>query len=630
MRNRSNSLRIQTYIAFLVAVALLCVVSADPPGVLGWRPLGFVLLPVVYIIYRYYRRYLDHLEAEKTHIEEMAALHLRTIEALALAIEAKDRTTHAHLSRVRAYAVQIGEAMGLSGAEMEALRAASLLHDIGKLAVPEHIVCKPGRLTPEEFEVMKIHPVVGAEILQRVEFPYPVAEIVRAHHEKWDGSGYPNGVRGEDIPIGARILAVVDCLDALTSDRHYRPALPLELAMAELSRLSGTAFDPTVVDTLQQVYTDLDSGDRSTPPRKLCTDVKVERGEAPAAGFELSGPVPEHGGTECEFQSSAASREVEELLHDMARDLSNSLLLEEILSAVADRLRRLVPYDAIAVYVARQGRLVPEFVDGERSRSLSFLDIPIGQGLSGWVARTGRPVLNGNPAVEAAWPATSPDLAALHSAAAVPLMGYRGPVGVLTLYRTEPDAFSRDHIQLLLAATSKASPAIDNALRFRRADSATTDYITDLPNARALLPRLESELARSRRTNEPLTVLVCDLVGFRQINDRYGHVAGNKVLRAVAAALRECCREYDYVARIGGDEFVLILPASDRDAMGRRIAELREIGARAGRKSAGIEQLTMRIGQAFFPHDGDRPEQLLAEAERRMEQSRQGDGVAVA
>ena len=158
-------------------------------------------------------------------------LHLRTIEALALAIEAKDHTTHDHLQRVRVYAIEVAKELGVTVRRMEALHAAALLHDIGKLAVPEHIISKPGRLTPEEFEKMKIHPLVGAEILERVRFPYPVVPIVRAHHEKWDGSGYPFGLKGEEIPIGARILSSVDFLDALASDRQYRRALPLEEVM---------------------------------------------------------------------------------------------------------------------------------------------------------------------------------------------------------------------------------------------------------------------------------------------------------------------------------------------------------------------------------------------------------------
>ena len=188
-------------------------------GIIDWQT-SLLVLPVVYLIYRSYRLYLGKLEDEKRHVEEMANLHLRTIEALALAIEAKDHTTHDHLQRVRVYAVEVAKELNLVPDDMEAVHAAALLHDIGKLAVPEHIISKPGRLTPEEFEKMKIHPLVGAEILERVRFPYPVVPIVRAHHEKWDGSGYPLGLKGEQIPIGARILSAVDFLDALASDRQ--------------------------------------------------------------------------------------------------------------------------------------------------------------------------------------------------------------------------------------------------------------------------------------------------------------------------------------------------------------------------------------------------------------------------
>jgi len=167
---------------------------------LNWET-SLLLVPAVYVIYRSYRLYLGKLEDEKRHVEEMANLHLRTIEALALAIEAKDQTTHDHLQRVRIYAIEVAKELGIGGSELEALHAAALLHDIGKLAVPEHIISKPGRLTPEEFEKMKIHTLVGAEILERVRFPYPVVPIVRAHHEKWDGSGYPMGLKGAEIPI---------------------------------------------------------------------------------------------------------------------------------------------------------------------------------------------------------------------------------------------------------------------------------------------------------------------------------------------------------------------------------------------------------------------------------------------
>jgi len=205
----------------------------------GWQS-SLLVMPVIYSIYRSYSVYLGLLDGEKKHVEEVAGLHMRTIEALALAIEAKDQMTHSHLQRVRVYAVELGRELGLDDSELNALRAAAVLHDIGKLAVPEHILSKPGRLTVEEFEKMKIHPIVGGEILEQVRFPYPVVPIVRAHHEKWDGSGYPQGLKGDEIPIGARILSVVDCLDAVASDRKYRKALPLDEAMAVVAAGAGT------------------------------------------------------------------------------------------------------------------------------------------------------------------------------------------------------------------------------------------------------------------------------------------------------------------------------------------------------------------------------------------------------
>jgi putative nucleotidyltransferase with HDIG domain len=245
---------------------------------LGWQT-TMLIIPVAYLIYRSYTLHIGRVDDARRHAEETAAIHFRTIESLALAIEAKDQSTHDHLQRVRVYAVGIAEELGMSEPELDALRAAALLHDIGKIAVPEFIITKPGKLTPEEFQKMKVHPVVGAEILERVRFPFPVAPIVRAHHEKWDGSGYPSGLKGEEIPMGARILSVVDCLDALASDRQYRRAIPLPEAMAIVERDAGKAFDPRIVKILSKRYVELEQAARNSPmePWRLSTDINIER-----------------------------------------------------------------------------------------------------------------------------------------------------------------------------------------------------------------------------------------------------------------------------------------------------------------------------------------------------------------
>jgi diguanylate cyclase (GGDEF)-like protein/putative nucleotidyltransferase with HDIG domain len=584
-----------------------------------------LLLPIVYFVHRSYRMYLDRLGDEKRHVEEMAALHLRTIEALALAIEAKDHTTHEHLRRVRVYAVEIGKDMGLSAPDLEALRAAALLHDIGKLAVPEHIISKPGRLAPEEFEKMKIHPVVGAEILERVAFPYPVAPLVRAHHERWNGSGYPDGLKGEQIPLGARILAAVDCLDALAADRQYRRAVPLDEAMQQVMGMSGKDLDPAVVAVLAGRYRELEEMAQAQPPQepRLSTGLRISNGGAPAAGFEAPRSNGPH--REGDFLASiAAARQEVQLLFELTQDLGNSLSLDETLSVVSMRLKKMVPYDAIAVYVSRGKVLIPHYVNGENYRLFSSLEIPIGEGLSGWVAENIKSILNGNPSVEAGYLNDPAKFSTLRAALSVPLEGVNGVIGALTLYRADKDAFSRDHLRILLAITSKVSLAVENALRFQLAeDSATTDYLTGLPNARSLFLRLDSELARCRRTLEPLTVLVCDVDGFKQVNDRFGHLEGNKVLRYVADVLRENCREYDYVARMGGDEFVILMPGSDREAVYRRISEFQSIACEAAGNLAAAGTITLSVGEAFYPDDGPDAEQLLAEADRRMYKSKQ-------
>ena len=583
----------------------------------NWQT-SLLVLPVVYWIYHSYRLYLDRLQHEKRHVEEMASLHLRTIEALALAIEAKDHATHDHLQRVRIYAIEIGKELGLSNDELDALRAAAMLHDIGKLAVPEHILNKPGRLTAEEFEKMKIHPVVGAEILERVNFPYPVAPIVRSHHEKWDGTGYPYGLHGEQIPIGARILSAVDCLDALASHRIYRPALPLDEAMAEVARNAGKHFDPKVIEVLQRRYMELEKLATSSFPtnaQTLSTQVKVERGAAPDAGLEEAKPQ-----TETHFLSSiaAASHEAQALF-ELSHDLGNSLSLDETLSMFAVRLRRLVPYDSIAIYVCRDGLLKTQYVNGDNFRLFSALEIPLGQGLAGWVAGNRKPIVNGKPAVEYGYRPESGKHTLLQSALAVPLEAVHGVVGVLALYSSENDAFERDHLRVLQAISSKVAFCVENALKYQQAESsATTDYLTGLPNARSLFVHLEQELSRCRRTRTPLAVMVCDLDGFKAVNDRFGHMEGNRVLQVFADLLRGSWRNYDYIARMGGDEFVVVAPGLPKETLGERITRLNELAVQAGLRVCGSKIVSLSVGAAFYGADGENAEQLLAAADRRM------------
>jgi putative nucleotidyltransferase with HDIG domain len=426
----------------------------------GWEAV-ILTIPVVYFVYRSYALHLGRLDSAKRHTQEIGDLHWRAIEALALAIDAKDETTHNHLLRVKVYATEIGRELHMSEDEMQALQAAALLHDIGKLAVPEYIISKPGKLTREEFEKMKIHPVVGAEILDRVRFPYPVVPIVRSHHEKWDGTGYPAGLSGEDIPLGARILAAVDCLDALASDRQYRRALPLDKAMEIVVGEAGTAFDPKVVAILHRRYIELEKMATSLPrpeENRLSKNIKIERGSAPGAGFAESENITavKKDSVDVILSVENAVRELRGLL-SISEEFGGALSIGEILALLATRLKRIIPYGTIVVFSAHNRILTPKFISGEDSAIFAAMEIPFDQGLSGWVAENRKPIANGNPAVECGYHGDR-----LQSALSVPLEAADQLRGALTLYRTVPNAFRAEDLHMMMAASIIFATALAN------------------------------------------------------------------------------------------------------------------------------------------------------------------------
>jgi diguanylate cyclase (GGDEF)-like protein len=279
----------------------------------------------------------------------------------------------------------------------------------------------------------------------------------------------------------------------------------------------------------------------------------------------------------------------------------------------------MVPHDAIVIYIRQGGKLIPQFVKGESFRLFSSLEIPVGQGLSGWVVENDMHILNGNPAVEPGYMNDPQKITTLRSAISVPLPGQSGVIGALSLYHLRPDAFTQDHLRVLLAIRSKAGLAIDNSLRFRRAKhAAEKDELTGLLNAGSLFKLLEEELKNAADQNATLAVVVLDLDGFKQANDVYGHLAGNKVLQEVASGLVDSCRKTDYVARLGGDEFVLvIIDAGPRD-IDQLMARIQELGPEAGIKACGEPMITISSGIAMYPNDGLDAESLLERADQLM------------
>jgi len=580
---------------------------------------ALIALPLLFILDGGYRNWCNTLTQRK---EEVAQLHRNTLETLALAIEARDQTTHLHLRRVQTYALAIGRELKLSEAELEALNVAALLHDIGKLGIPDHILLKPGPLTSPEWEKMKTHAMIGATMLSRMHFPDLVSDIVRTHHEKWDGTGYPNGLKGANIPIGSRILSAVDCLDALASDRPYRSALPLEEAMAMVRGQDNKSFDPAVIAILERRYMELDQ-----LARESVGDIGVNRGAI------SSSPAPQQSitslATRLLTESRAAvnenilnpiisARQETQLLLELASDLAQSARLDEVVSAIHKCLSQKIGYDTFGIYVRRQAVLDPIYFLGTHAHLFTKNAFPITEGLSGWIAQYGSPVLNGNASVEACYSNDSMVLNNLQTALGVPFESRGGMTGVITLYHLDSNAFSRDDLRILEAASVQIGPAIDAALKFQEAEeSAATDHLTGIPNGRALAIHLERALERADREQSSVGVLVCDLDGFKQVNDRFGHLTGDEVLRRVAKGLRAAARGSDYLARIGGDEFVIVLPGLRGDHSSQ-LERLRAIAVAAGQEVCGEPCLSMSVGVAIYPFDGLDTETLIAEADRRM------------
>jgi putative nucleotidyltransferase with HDIG domain len=382
------------------------------------------LLPLVFIFHMTIRSWLGRLDDAQQHVAKVDRLYLSTIETLATAIEAKDGVTHDHIRRVQTYAIALARALGVGDeATIKAIEAASLLHDTGKLAVPEHILNKPGKLSVAEFETMKLHVDAGADILSSIEFPYPVVPIVRCHHENWDGSGYPRGVKGTDIPIGARILSVVDCFDALTSDRPYRRALSDAEAIEILQARRGTMYDPLVVDTFL----------------RLLPEMGREVAEAPqhsAALMQISRAASTPS-TMAPLQKADTPDDLLALV-SLARVFSGQASFEDALSLVTMHVRVLAPEATWALYMHDTGneQLVVRYATGPLAASLRQTSMPVGQRLTGWVAANRQTIVNSDAAL---------DLACLdvpggaRTCLSTPLLEGETVAGVLTLY-SEPGA----------------------------------------------------------------------------------------------------------------------------------------------------------------------------------------------
>jgi diguanylate cyclase (GGDEF)-like protein/putative nucleotidyltransferase with HDIG domain len=565
-----------------------------------------LIFPLLVISYLTFKTAMGRVEDSDKHLTQLNRLYLSTIETLAMAIDAKDQITHGHIRRVQTYAVGLAKRVGVADENLiKAIEAAALLHDMGKLAVPEYILNKPGKLTPAEFEKMKLHASVGADILSAIDFPYPVVPIVRHHHESWDGNGYPKGLKGTEIPIGARILSVVDCFDALTSDRPYRPRLPNEEAIKILMERRGTMYDPLIVDAFVRVHEDIaPNALPAGPPRDALNEIT----SSSQTGALVTGSS--------RLDEIAASADEMLTLYELARALAGQAGTSDTGDVIAKHLRRLVPSSLCVFYIydASADELEAKHAMGDAASVVKGLRIQLGQRLSGWVAANRQTILNSDPSLDLGEVARCMT-PRLRSCLSTPLLCDDTLVGVLTLYAATQDGFSEDHRRIVEVVARQIGHTFKSAQEFD--NSARRDPMTGLPNLIQLEHLVESAGMGSVTR---ASLLLIDVVGLKDINALHGRSTGDDVLRHVVRQTRAGLRVADILFRYGSDEFVALLNDTDPDTaivVASRIRDsIREQPFVL--KSGSTAMIEATVIPVCAPRDGRSLHDLMSTARMRM------------
>jgi len=608
--------------AIVIAAATVMTGLAEfwlrPSAALLITPLLVSALALVFA-HRVYRRDRENEGAHRQEIERSSAIQMATVEALALAIDARDRSSRSSLPREQRHATALAREFGLPAEEVECIRMAALLHDVGKLAVPDHILTKPGPLTEDERSKMRTHSSVGAAIIEQVPFPQPVAALVRSHHERWDGKGYPAGLSGARIPLGARILAVVDYFAAITSDRPFNRAMPVAEAVNVLWQEAGNALDPAVVSRYVHLLPALQGADEEARLAGARDDVaaRYREGETLLAGrpsrLTPSALLDDIG---------VASQELG-ALYAMAEAMGTSLGVSDTVAALTSKLDRLVPFNTLALYLhdPTNGVSRCRFASGPGHKAFPGLLVRDGEGLVGTAIATREFIVNGDPAVDLDMLRADLAQAGLRSAMICPLMMGSTITGALALYHTAPRAFTDEHRRLLSRVSGQIAAVVNNAVVFEQTrEDSVTDPLTGLPNTRFLYSHAGRELARAARLKSSVTVMLLDLDNLKPLNDTFGHQAGNRALCAVAAVLRGAIRPYDICVRYGGDEFIVLLSDFGADQAAAKRIELQKAVETMPFSVGDLlrVRLTISVGAAVFPADGDSYEALLQVADTRM------------
>lgn len=592
---RTSRTKVTWAVAFLVATCII--------GGLFARyglEIFYLIVPVVALAAGAYRIHLDRLRQKTRELVEANRLHLATVEALATAIDARDQVGVGHVRRTQIYAVGLGKLLDLSPKDIDAIRAGALLHDIGKLAVPDHILNKPDGLTPAEFEKTKIHSRVGASILEKVDFDCPVVPTVKYHHENWDGTGYPEGLKGESIPLTARILGVAAAFDTVRTARPYREAMTREKARQTIQSEAGTRFDPTVVDTFLRNLAGL---------------------EAQINDEGLSYDEPASGSQNYVEQIKLANREVFSL-YELAREFSCAESLHETLDMFARKIGEFVPFNTSVIYLLDRAKknAIAAYVAGEHAGLLESRRLKTGQGATGFALKTRQTVQNVDPDLD--FSHSQAELSGHYSTmASVPLMDDDDLIGAITIYARDLDKYGEEHIRLLETVSRIAADAIGKSLKHDEARThALTDPMTGLPNARSLQMQFEKEVARAKRGDNGFQLLMLDLDGFKAVNDSFGHKAGDEMLKGIGKVIADQLRDYDFLARYGGDEFVALIPDTSPedvlDLCNRIENAVTEFALPVG--DGATASVGVSLGAAGYPKNGETFDQMVVAADRIM------------
>ena len=566
------------------------------------------IIPLLLVLYFTFKAAMGRVEDADKHVDQLNRLYLSTIETLAMAIDAKDQVTHGHIRRVQLHATSLARDVGVRDENLlKAIEAAALLHDMGKLAVPEYILNKPGKLTETEFEKMKLHASVGADILSAIDFPYPVVPIVRHHHESWDGSGYPAGIKGTDIPIGARILSVVDCFDALTSDRPYRPKLSDEQAIAILLERRGTMYDPLMVDTFLRLRATAPKElPRSGPPSDVLNTIAHSRRAS----------LPEQ--TSATGEEIAASADEVLALYDIARALAGQVSLADAGNVIAEHLRRLIPSSLCVFYLydSVSDDLEAKHAVGDGASLARGMKVSLGQRLSGWVAANRQTISNSDPILDLGDIARSPSLS-LRSCLSTPLVTGEKLVGVLALYSREQNGFNEAHQRIIEVVAREIAHTFKRASEFD--SSVRRDAVTGLPNLKQLEQFVDATGSERRAHNSQFTLLFIDVIDLKQINIAHGRDAGDEVLRHVVRHTTAGLRVADILFRDDSDEFVALLNDTNADmgnVVAHRIRENIRTNALVSTSNRSI-LVDVSVTAVSAPDDGRSLTLLMAAAHRR-------------